>query len=54
MVIIVGTIAALLSAAVYPLMFLMYGKVAGTLVDYNKNKTAATINYNLTNLTNSW
>jgi hypothetical protein len=33
---IIGVVAALGSAGLYPLMFLMYGKAAGAFVDYNK------------------
>lgn len=33
-----GALAALASGGLYPLMFLMYGRVAGTLVDYSKPK----------------
>lgn len=35
---IIGILAALGSAGIYPLMFLAYGKVASTLVDLDKNK----------------
>jgi hypothetical protein len=34
----VGVIASLAAAAIYPLMFLMYGEVANTLIDLEKFK----------------
>nr|UOU03327.1 ATP-binding cassette subfamily B1-like 12 [Brachionus rubens] len=44
---IIGTIAAFASAGIYPMMFYMYGKVAGTFIDQQRE------NYlNKTNLTN--
>jgi hypothetical protein len=33
-----GTVAALLAAAVFPLMFTLYGKAAGTLLDFQMNR----------------
>ena len=36
LLILLGVVGAFLAAAIYPLMFLMYGAVAGTLVDYQK------------------
>lgn len=35
---IVGTVSALCAASIFPLMFFMYGQVAGTLVDFDKIK----------------
>lgn len=34
---IIGFLAALGAAAVYPLMFLLYGQVANTLIEYGKD-----------------
>ena len=45
--IIIGTITAILSGVLYQLLFLFYGKVAGVLVDYSKYRNA---NFNLTAL----
>ena len=36
LLILVGVLSAFLAAGIYPLMFVMYGAVAGTLVDYQK------------------
>jgi hypothetical protein len=35
---VVGTLAGLCAASIFPLMFFMYGQVAGTLVDFDKIK----------------
>jgi hypothetical protein len=35
---IIGTISALSAASIFPLMFFMFGQVAGTLVDFDKIK----------------
>lgn len=43
-----GTIAAIISAAMQPLMFLFYGYVAGAFVDYGRFQI---MSYNYTNST---
>lgn len=47
---ILGTISALISSGIYPLMFLMYGQVANVFVDFTKNK----LNTTAFNQTNKW
>nr|QUF59441.1 ATP-binding cassette transporter Abcb1-like12 [Brachionus angularis] len=44
----IGTIAAIASAVVYPLMFLSYGQVAGTFVDLIKYENLNKENFNIT------
>lgn len=52
--IIIGTIAALGSASLFPLMFLMYGKVAGTFVDINRYKQISSLNQSSTATSHWW
>ena len=50
---VLGLIAAVCAAGVYPIMFLLYGDVAKTLVNYGKNKTNySTISYGTSTLPN--
>jgi hypothetical protein len=55
----VGFVASLAAAAIYPLMFLMYGEVAGTFIDLEKYKILnnapndSLVNQTLTNISNS-
>jgi hypothetical protein len=48
---IIGAISALISSGIYPLMFLMYGRVANVFVDLTKDKINTT---DTTNITNTW
>ena len=41
---ILGVFAALASAGLYPMMFFFYGKIAGTLVDYEKYRKKLELN----------
>ena len=62
--ILIGIITALASAALYPLMFLFYGQVANAFIDYtrinnfnqtdNKKYIWKDLNVTITNLTNKW
>ena len=43
--ILLGTVVALASAAIYPLMFLLYGSTATVFVDQAKNQTGGNFSW---------
>jgi hypothetical protein len=46
----VGTIFSFLAAGVYPLMFFMYGRIASTFIDLQKEQILESLNITIGNL----